>query len=89
MAHAISDKTRVIFIANPNNPTGTMNTGKEVTTFLDQIPENIITVFDEAYYDYIEREDYPHTLPYIREKRNVILLRTFSKVPGLAGLRIG
>lgn len=89
MRSAITPKTKVIFIANPNNPTGTMNKKDEIAQFLNEVPENIATVMDEAYYEYLEREDYPNTLPYIKEGRNVIILRTFSKVHGLAGLRIG
>jgi histidinol-phosphate aminotransferase len=89
MRDAITDNTKVIFIANPNNPTGTMNTAQEISKFLDSVPDDVVVVIDEAYYEYIEREDYPKTLSYVKDKRNLIILRTFSKVHGLAGLRIG
>lgn len=87
--NSITEKTKLIFIANPNNPTGTIVKKDEVKKFLDTIPENIIVVFDEAYYEYVEDKNYPDTLSYVRENKNVIVLRTFSKIYGLAGLRIG
>jgi histidinol-phosphate aminotransferase len=89
MAAAITDKTKVIFIANPNNPTGTMVTADETATFMEQVPADVLVVFDEAYYEYVARSDYPQTLPYVLEGRNFIITRTFSKIYGLAGLRIG
>ena len=89
MAAAITDKTKVIFIANPNNPTGTMVTADETAAFMEQVPEDVLVVFDEAYYEYVARSDYPQTLPYVLEPRNVVITRTFSKIYGLAGLRIG
>ena len=89
MAAAITDRTKVIFIANPNNPTGTIVTATETALFMAQVPENVLVVFDEAYYEYITHPDYPHTLPYVMEGRNFIITRTFSKIYGLAGLRIG
>ena len=89
MAAAITDKTKVIFIANPNNPTGTMVTTDETAAFIAQVPEDVLVVFDEAYYEYVARSDYPQTLPYVLEGRNFIITRTFSKIYGLAGLRIG
>ena len=89
MAGVINERTKLIFIANPNNPTGTMVTAEEVNSFMKKIPQEVLVVFDEAYYEYIERSDFPQTLDYIREGRNVITLRTFSKIYGLAGLRIG
>ncbi len=89
LADAVGPGTRLVFIANPNNPTGTMVTADEAASFLDSIPEGVVVVFDEAYYEYIERDDYPDTMAYMREGRNVIILRTFSKIYGLAGLRIG
>ena len=89
MAAAITDKTKVIFIANPNNPTGTMVTADETAVFMKQVPEDVLVVFDEAYYEYVARSDYPQTLPYVLEGRNFIITRTFSKIYGLAGLRIG
>ena len=89
MAAAITDKTKVIFIANPNNPTGTMVTADETAAFMEQVPDDVLVVFDEAYYEYVARSDYPQTLPYVLEGRNFIITRTFSKIYGLAGLRIG
>ena len=89
MAAAITDKTKVIFIANPNNPTGTMVTTDETAAFMEQVPNDVLVVFDEAYYEYVARSDYPQTLPYVLEGRNFVITRTFSKIYGLAGLRIG
>jgi histidinol-phosphate aminotransferase len=89
IADSINGKTKVIFIANPNNPTGTMVTAEQVDKFMDKVPDDVLVVFDEAYYEYVTREDYPQTLKYIHEGRNVITCRTFSKIYGLAGLRVG
>ena len=89
MAAAITDKTKVIFVANPNNPTGTMVTANETVAFMELVPDDVLVVFDEAYYEYVRRSDYPQTLPYVLEGRNFIITRTFSKIYGLAGLRIG
>ena len=89
MADAITPKTKVVFIANPNNPTGTMNTTTEVERFMARAPDRTILVFDEAYYEFVDREDYPQTLSWVKAGRNVIILRTFSKIYGLAGMRIG
>lgn len=89
MAALINDKTKLIFIANPNNPTGTMVTHDEVLRLLDRMPERCILVMDEAYYEYVDRNDYPRSIEWVKEGRNVIVLRTFSKVYALAGLRVG
>jgi len=89
MAERINARTKLIFIANPNNPTGTMNTRAEVEKLLSRVPERCLVVLDEAYYEYVERPDYPDALKLIAEGANVIALRTFSKIYGLAGLRIG
>lgn len=89
MAAAVTDKTKAIFIANPNNPTGTMVTAAETAHFMAQVPEDVLVIFDEAYYEYVSHPDYPQTLPYVMEERNFIITRTFSKIYGLAGLRIG
>jgi histidinol-phosphate aminotransferase len=89
MAAAITDKTKVIFVANPNNPTGTMVTADETAAFMERVPDDVLVVFDEAYYEYVDRSDYPQTLPYVLAGRNFIITRTFSKIYGLAGLRIG
>jgi len=89
MADAITDKTKVIFIANPNNPTGTMVTEDQVEKFMKRVPDDVLVVFDEAYYEYVSRSDYPKTIKYVYNGRTVITLRTFSKIYGLAGLRVG
>ena len=89
MAEAFSERTRLVFIANPNNPTGTMNTNREVGRFLERMPSRAILVLDEAYREYVEDPDYPDAVSLIRSGANVIALRTFSKIYGLAGLRIG
>jgi len=89
IARRINKRTKVIFICNPNNPTGTIVDKEAVDRFVRQIPENIIIVFDEAYYDYVEDENYPDSLSYVFGGKNVIILHTFSKIAGIAGLRIG
>jgi histidinol-phosphate aminotransferase len=88
MAKAISSKTRIIFIANPNNPTGTYVGKEEVVRFLKRVPPQVLVVFDEAYNEFIDVKDFPQTQNLIK-KYNCISLRTFSKAYGLAGLRIG
>ena len=87
MLDAITPKTRVIFIANPNNPTGALISQEKIDKFMSHLPENVIVVFDEAYFEFLD--DPPDTLQYVREDRNMVVLRTFSKIHGLAGLRIG
>jgi len=87
MLDAMTPKTRVIFIANPNNPTGALISQGKIDTFMSRLPENIIVVFDEAYFEFLDNP--PDTLQYVREDRNIVVLRTFSKIHGLAGLRIG
>jgi len=90
MRKAINKKTRMIFIAKPDNPTGTYVTRKEVERFMSGLRRDIIVVFDEAYYEFAsERSDYPRTMRYFKKERNVIILRTFSKIYSLAGLRVG
>jgi histidinol-phosphate aminotransferase len=84
---AITAKTRLIFIPNPNNPTGTLISQHAIDRFMSLVPDEIIVIFDEAYFEFLD--DPPDTLRFVREKRNVIVLRTFSKIHGLAGLRIG
>lgn len=87
MADAIDETTRLVFIANPNNPTGTMVDQQAIDRFMDRLPEHVIAVFDEAYIEFPENA--PDTLRYVREGRNVCVLRTFSKLHGLAALRVG
>ena len=89
MAKAITSRTRLLFLCNPNNPTGTMVTAQEVDAFMESIPDHVIVVFDEAYYEYVRSAEFPMSLRYLESGRNVITLRTFSKIYGLAGLRIG
>jgi len=85
----VSGSTKVVFIANPNNPTGTLMDRKQTAYLMKELPEEVLVVFDEAYYDYRDPERYPDIMSYVREGRNVIILRTFSKSHGLAALRIG
>ncbi len=88
MAAAITPRTREIFITNPNNPTGAMVTQEEIDRFMARVPDHVVVIFDEAYYEFLDNP--PDTLKYIRQGReNVVVLRTFSKIQGLAGLRIG
>lgn len=89
MAKAITDKTRLVFIANPNNPTGTMVNAAEFEKFMKKVRKDIIVCVDEAYYEFVNSSEFPRTLDYIMEGRQVLLLRTFSKIYGLAGLRVG
>ena len=89
MARAVTPLTKLVFIANPNNPTGTIVTADEVEEFLAGIPDRVIVVFDEAYVDFAEGPDFPDSLGYLRQGRRVVVLRTFSKVASLAGLRVG
>jgi histidinol-phosphate aminotransferase len=90
MAEAITDRTRLVFVCNPNNPTGTMVDAVAVEAFLERAPERVAVVLDEAYYEFAVGPDYPRSVEYLRAGReNLILLRTFSKVCGLAGLRVG
>lgn len=87
---AVTPKTKIVFIANPNNPTGTYVTAREIENFLAKVPERVIVCFDEAYVDFVDAGDFPKTLDYVKQGRsNVIVFRTFSKSHGLAGLRIG
>lgn len=89
MAAAITDKTRVIFVANPNNPTGTWLTETELRAFLDKVPERIIVVLDEAYTEYVVEDEFPDGITLLKDYPNLVVTRTFSKAYGLAGLRIG
>ncbi|MCK5393273.1 MAG: histidinol-phosphate transaminase, partial [Candidatus Omnitrophica bacterium] len=84
----ISNKTKIIFIANPDNPTGTYLTQKEVEAFMIKVPDNVLVFFDEAYFEFAP-SDYPDTLKLLKKKKNIFVSRTFSKAYGLAGIRIG
>lgn len=87
MIATTTPRTRIIFIANPNNPTGTLLSQAQIDRFIAALPESVVVAFDEAYFEYVANP--PDTLQFIRERRNVIVLRTFSKIQGLANLRIG
>ncbi len=89
MRAAITPRTRLVFVSNPNNPTGTMVDGPAIDRFMDRVPEGVAVVFDEAYIELLPPERQPDTLRFVREGRDVFVLRTFSKTYGLAGLRVG
>lgn len=90
MASAITDRTRLVFVCNPNNPTGTAVDAAAMEAFLDQVPERVPVVVDEAYYEYAVNPNYPRSVEYLRAGQgNLIVLRSFSKAYGLAGLRVG
>jgi histidinol-phosphate aminotransferase len=89
MARAVTPKTKLLFLCNPNNPTGTMVSADAVERLMGRIPPDVIVVFDEAYVEYVRDPHFPESIAYVRQGRNAIVLRTFSKIYGLAGLRIG
>lgn len=89
MGKAVTPRTRLLFLCNPNNPTGTMVSAEAVDRFMTRVPEDVIVVFDEAYFEYVRNPQFPDAMAYVRQGRNAIVLRTFSKIYGLAGLRIG
>lgn len=89
IASAITPKTKLIFLTNPHNPTGTIFTANDFDAFLKKVPDNVLVVVDEAYAEFVESKEFPDTLKHIIEGKNVVVLRTFSKFYGLAGLRAG
>jgi histidinol-phosphate aminotransferase len=89
MADALTDRTRLVFVCNPNNPTGTVMRRAEIERFLDRVPSDVLVVLDEAYREFIRDEDVPDGIDLYRDRPNVAVLRTFSKAYGLAGLRVG
>jgi histidinol-phosphate aminotransferase len=90
MLDAIGPRTKLVFVASPNNPTGTMNGRAELDAYFERVPEHVLTVVDQAYLEYVEEPDYPDAIAeYARGGHRVLVLRTFSKIFGLAGLRIG
>jgi histidinol-phosphate aminotransferase len=89
IAESLTPETKLVFLANPNNPTGTMFTADDFDRFLSRVPPHVFVVTDEAYHDYIERKDDSRSVELVRRGANLMVLRTFSKVYGLAGLRIG
>lgn len=89
MAAAVDERTRIVFIANPNNPTGTRVTRAEVVSLLDTVPEDVVVVLDEAYFEYVDAGDHPDGIALLAHYPNLVVTRTFSKIHGLAGLRVG
>ena len=89
LAKAVNDKTRVAFICNPNNPTGAYYTEVEIRDFLKKVPQNVLVFLDEAYAEFATAPDYPNMAKFVREYPNLFVNRTFSKIYGLAGLRVG
>lgn len=89
MINAVNEKTRVLFLVNPNNPTGTYTTRQDFTRLMNAVPANVIVVLDEAYAEFITAEDYPAAMEFLAHHPNLIITRTFSKIYGLAALRIG
>jgi len=86
---SITPDTKIVYLDNPMNPIGTMTTHKEISKFMERLPEGIVVVLDEAYHDYVNHDDYPKSCHFIEEEKNVVLLGTFSKMYGLAGFRVG
>jgi len=89
MLEAIDEQTKVVWVCSPNNPTGTYESGRNLIRFLEKVPEHVLAVVDEAYYEYVTAEDYPETIPLLERFPNLMILRTFSKAYGLASLRVG
>ncbi len=89
MKKAVTAKTKIIFIGNPDNPSGQYPTRPEIEAFLKGLPQDVLVFFDEAYYEFVDAKDYTDTLALLKSRRNIIVTRTFSKLFGLAGLRIG
>jgi histidinol-phosphate aminotransferase len=90
MLEAIGPRTKLLYIAHPNNPTGTMNTRAELDAYFARVPDHVLTVVDQAYFEYIDALDYPDAIEeYFKEGSRIVVFRTFSKIFGLAGLRVG
>ncbi len=89
MADAVDERTKLLIVCNPNNPTGTYNTAAELQQLLAAVPERVIVAIDEAYYEFVTADDYPQTIPWLQDHPNLVVLRTFSKIHSLAGLRVG
>lgn len=89
MADQVNDRTRAVFLCNPNNPTGTLNAGYELDAFIDSLPKNVLVLIDEAYAEFVPDHQGPSGLELYHRHSNVVVLRTFSKAYGLAGLRVG
>lgn len=90
MADAITERTKLVYVCNPNNPTGTMVSADAVEAFIQRVPDDVLIVLDEAYFEMVDSDVYPNSLAYVKDGReNVFVMRTFSKVYGLAGIRVG
>ena len=90
LLEAVTERTKLVYVCNPNNPTGTMNTKAELDAYFERVPERVLTVVDQAYFEYIDDPDYPDAIAeHYANGRRVLVLRTFSKIYGLAGLRVG
>jgi histidinol-phosphate aminotransferase len=89
MLAAINDRTRLVYFSNPDNPTGTMVTRRDLDAYFDRVPDHVLTILDEAYFEYVSDPEYPNGLDYLRRGKRVAVLRTFSKIYALAGLRVG
>lgn len=90
MLDAIVPKTKLVYVCNPNNPVGPMSTREELDAYFERVPDHVLTVLDEAYFEYVDHPDYPDGIEeHAKAGRNVLVLRTFSKIYGLAGLRVG
>jgi histidinol-phosphate aminotransferase len=90
LLEAVTERTKLVYVCHPNNPTGTMNTRAELDDYFAQVPDHVVTVLDQAYFEYVDDPDYPDGIEeYLKLGRRVVVLRTFSKIFGLAGLRVG
>jgi histidinol-phosphate aminotransferase len=90
LLEAVTPRTKIVYLCNPNNPTGTMNTRGELDAYFERVPDHVLTVLDQAYFEYIDDPDYPDGIEeYFRRGHRVLVVRTFSKTYGLAGLRVG
>jgi len=89
MLAAVNDRTRLVYFSNPDNPTGTRVTRRQLDDYFERVPDHVLTILDEAYFEYVTDPEYPDGLDYLREGKRVAVLRTFSKIYALAGLRVG
>jgi histidinol-phosphate aminotransferase len=90
LLEAVTERTKLVYVCHPNNPTGTMNTRAELDDYFARVPDHVLTVLDQAYFEYVDDPDYPDGIEeYLKRGRRVVVLRTFSKIFGLAGLRVG
>jgi histidinol-phosphate aminotransferase len=89
MLDAVGPRTKIVYVCYPNNPTGTMNSRAELEAYFDRVPDHVVTVIDQAYFEYVTDPDYADGVDYFKAGKQVVVLRTFSKIYGLAGLRVG